>query len=156
MAVTAGVLLEIILMIFLRRIEINQRPYLNKEIFASAALYLGNALHCLSCVFVRVVNACLILAAHIVPLSVFNRRINNIEVRKQQCVEADLFGVIFDSYRLSKARTARAHLFVVGIGLAGAVGIAAARVDNSGDRLHKLFNAPKATARKEDNIFGFF
>ncbi len=103
--------------------------------------------------FVGVVDAGLILAAHVVALPVFYRGVDHIEVGQQQRVEAHLLGVVFHPHGLPKAGLALADGLVIGVRLAGAVGVAALGIDDAGDGLHQLFHAPEAAARQIDDIF---
>ena len=153
MAVAVRVLFEVVLVVFLGRIVVLERADLHEEFLAAAALDLRDALHRLSRAFVGVVDAGLVLAAAVVALPVLHRGVNDIEVGQQQRVKTHLLGVVFHPHGLPKARVARADGLVVGVLLAGAVGVAALDVDNAGDGLHQLFHAPEAAARQIYDIF---
>ena len=139
-------------MIFLGGIVVLERADLHEEFLAAAALDLRDTLHRLSGAFVCEVNAGLVLAAAVVALPVLHRGVDDIEVGQQQRVEAHLLGVVFHPHGLPKAGLSLADGLVIGVRLAGAVGIAALGVDNAGDGLHQLFHAPEAAARQIDDI----
>jgi len=138
--------------IFLGGIVVLERADLHKEFLAAAALDLRDALHRFSRTFVGKVNAGLVLAADVVALPVLYRGVDDIEVGQQQRVEAHLLGVVFHPHGLSKAGLSLADGFIIGVRLAGTVGVAALGVDNAGDGLHQLFHAPEAAARQIDDI----
>ena len=139
-------------MVFLGGIVILERADLHEEFLAAAALDLRDTLHRLSRAFVGEVNAGLVLAAAVVALPVLHRGVDDIEVGQQQRVKAHLLGVILHAHRFPKAGLSLADGLVIGVRLAGAVGIAALGVDNAGDGLHQLFHAPEAAARQIDDI----
>ena len=152
MAVAVRILFEVVLVIFLGGIVVFERADLHEEFLAAAALDLRDALHRLSRAFVGEVNAGLVLAAAVVALPVLHRGVDDIEVSQQQRVEAHLLGVVFHPHGLPKAGLSLADGLVIGVRLAGAVGVAALGVDNAGDGLHQLFHAPEAAARQIDDI----
>ena len=151
-AVAARIFFEVVLMVFLGGIVVFKRADLHKEFLAAAALDLRDALHCFSRAFVGVVDAGLVLAAPVVALPVLYRGVDHIEVGQQQRVEAHLLGVVFHPHGLPKAGLSLADGLVIGVRLAGAVGVAALGVDNAGDGLHQLFHTPEAAARQIDDI----
>jgi hypothetical protein len=126
---------------------------LHEELFNASPLDLRDALHRLLRLIVGVVDSGLVLTSYVVTLSVFNRGVDHIEVSQQQRVEAHLLGVVFHPHGLPKAGLALADGLVIGICLAGAVGVAALGVDDAGDGLHQLFHSPEAAARQIDDIF---
>jgi hypothetical protein len=138
--------------VFLGGIVVLERADLHEESLAAAALDLRDALHRFSCAFVGEVDTGLVLAAPVVALPVLYRGVDDIEVGQQQRVEAHLLGVVFHPHGLPKAGLPLADGLVIGIRLAGAVGVAALGVDNAGDGLHQLFHAPEAAARQIDDI----
>ena len=156
MAITARILLQIILMVFLRRIEIEKRTAFYKKLRPSTLFKVIYPLRRFSCSFVCVINSGLILTSHIVSLPILHRRIYYIEICKQQSVKADLFGIILYTHRLTETGAARTNRFIVGIRFARAVGIAALGIDNAGDRLHQVFQPPETAAGKIDHILLFF
>ena len=139
-------------MVFLSGIEVFERADLHEEFLAAASLDLRDALHRFSGTFVGVVDAGLVLAAAVVALPVLHRGVDDIEVGQQQRVKAHLLGVILHAHRFPKAGLSLADGLVIGVRLAGAVGVAALGVDNAGDGLHQLFHAPEAAARQIDDI----
>ena len=140
-------------MVFLGGIVVLERADLHEKLLAAAALDLRDALHRLLRAFVGVVDAGLVLAAPVVALLVLYRGVDHIEVGQQQRIEAHLLGVVFHPHGLPKAGLALANGLVIGVRLAGAVGVAALGVDDAGDGLHQLFHAPEAAARQIDDIF---
>ena len=140
-------------MIFLGGIVVFERADLHEEFLAAAALYLRDALHRFSRAFVGVVDAGLVLAAPVVALPVLHRGVDDVEVGQQQRVKAHLLGVVFHPHGLPKAGLSFADGLVIGVRLAGAVGVAALGIDDAGDGLHQLFHAPEAAARQIDDIF---
>ena len=139
-------------MVFLGGIVVLERADLHEEFLAAAALDLRDALHRFSRAFIGEVNAGLVLAAPVVALPVLYRGVDDIEVRQQQRVKTHLLGVVFHPHGLPKAGLSLADGLVIGVRLAGAVGVAALGVDNAGDGLHQLFHAPEAAARQIDDI----
>ena len=91
--------------------------------------------------------------APVVALPVLHRGVDHIEVGQQQGIETHLSGVILHPHGLPKAGLALADGLVIGVRLAGAVGIAALGIDDAGDGLHQLFHAPEAAARQIYDIF---
>ena len=152
MAVAVWVLFEVVLVVFLGGIEVFERADLHEEFLAAASLDLRDALHRLSGTFVGVVDAGLVLAAAVVALPVLYRGVDHIEVGQQQRVKAHLLGVVFHPHGLPKAGLSLADGLVIGVRLAGAVGVAALGVGNAGDGLHQLFHAPEAAACQIDDI----
>jgi len=139
--------------VFLGGIVVLERADLHEEFLAAAALDLRDALHRFSRAFIGEVNAGLVLAAAVVALPVLYRGVDDIEVRQQQRVKTHLLGVVFHPHGLPKAGLSLADGLVIGVRLAGAVGVAALGVDNAGDGLHQLFHTPEAAARQIDDIF---
>ena len=139
-------------MVFLGGIVVLERADLHEEFLTAAALDLRDALHRFSRTFIGEVNAGLVLAAPVVALPVLYRGVDDIEIRQQQRVEAHLLGVVLHPHGLPKAGLSLADGLVVGVRLAGSVGVAALGVDDAGDGLHQLFHAPEATARQIDDI----
>ena len=156
MTVAVGVLFQIVLMIFLSRVEVHQRADLHLELSAPAALNLRDALHRFLGLVVCVVNAGLVLGAHIVALPVFHGGIDHIEVGQQQCVQAYLLRVIFHPNRFPESCFAGGYGGVVGFGFAGAVGVAALGINHAGNGLHQLFDAPEAASGQINHIFRGF
>ena len=152
MAVAVRILFEVVLVVFLGGIVVLERADLHEELLTSAALDLRDALHRFPGLVVGVVHAGLILAAPVVALPVLHRGVDHIEVGQQQRVEAHLLGVVFHPHGLPKAGFSLADGLVVGVRLAGTVGVAALCVDDAGDGLHQLFHAPEAAARQIDDI----
>ena len=140
-------------MVFLGGIVVLERTDLHKEFLAAATLDLRDAFYRFSRAFVGVVDAGLVLAAPVVALPVLYRRVDHIKVGQQQRVEAHLLGVVFHPHGLPKAGLSLADGLVIGVRLAGAVGVAALGVDDAGDGLHQLFHAPEAAARQIYDIF---
>ena len=153
MAVAVGVLFQIVLVIFLGGIVILQRADLHKEFLAAAPLNVRDALHRFPDLVVGVVHAGLILAAPVVALPVLHRGVDDVEVRQQQGIQAHLLRVILHPNGLPEAGVALADGLVIGVRLAGAVGVAALGVDDAGDGLHQLLHAPEAAACQIDDIF---
>jgi len=139
--------------VLLGRIIVLERADLHEELLAATTLDLRDALHRFSRAFVGVVDAGLVLTAPVVALPVLYRGVDDIEVGQQQRVEAYLLGVVFHPHGLPKAGLSLADGLVIGICLAGAVGVAALGVDDAGDGLHQLFHSPEAAARQIDDIF---
>ncbi len=79
--------------------------------------------------------------------------VDDVEVSQQQRVKAHLFGVVLHPHGLPEAGVPPADGLVVGVRLAGSVGVAALGVKNAGNGLHELFHAPKAAARQINNVF---
>ena len=152
MAVAVRILFEVVLVVFLGGKEVFERADLHEEFLAAASLDLRDALHRLSRAFVGVVDAGLVLAAPVVALPVLHRGVDDIEIGQQQRVKAHLLGVILHAHCFPKAGLSLADGLVIGIRLAGAVGIAALGVDNTGDGLHQLFHSPEAASRQIDDI----
>ena len=80
MTVAAGVLFQIVLMVFLRRIKVYQRANLYEKGLAAAALNGGDALDRFLGPFIGIIDASLILAAPVVALPVLHRGINDVEI----------------------------------------------------------------------------
>ena len=140
-------------MVLLGGVIVLEWTYLHEELFTASPLDLRDALHRFLRAFVGVIDTGLILAAPVVALPVLHRGVDHIEVGQQQGVETHLSGVILHPHGLPKAGLALADGLVIGVRLAGAVGIAALGVDNAGDGLHQLFHAPEAAARQIYDIF---
>ena len=152
-AVAVRILFEVVLVVFLGGIVILERADLHEKFLAAAALDLRDALYRFSRAFVGVVDAGLVLTAPVVALLVLHRGVDDIEVGQQQRVEAHLPGVVFHPHGLPKAGLSLADGLVIGVRLAGAVGVAALGVDDAGDGLHQLFHSPEAAARQIYDIF---
>ncbi len=154
MAVAVRVILKIILVIFLGGKEVYKRSYFHKELLAPTFFDRRDALYRLFRRVACVIDSGLILRADIVALPVFDCGINDIEVSEQKCVETHLVRIVFHANRLPEAGFPFADCLVIGVFLAGAVRVAALCVDDSRDRLHQLFHAPKTAAREIDDVFG--
>ena len=154
MTIAPRVFIQIVLMILLRRIKVFQRADLHQKGMGSARFYGGDPLHRPSRLFIGIINARLILTAHIIPLPVFYGGVNDIKIRQQQCVQADLPGVIGHLHGLTKAGVSGADSLITR--LPRPVGIAALGVYHAGYGLHQLLHAPKATAGQIDHLPGTF
>ena len=153
MAVAFRILLQIVLVVFLGGIVVLERADLHEELFAASPLDLRNALHRLLRAFVGVIDTGLILAAPVVALPVLHRGVDHIEVGQQQGVETHLPGVILHPHGLPEAGVPFADGPIIGVRLAGAVGIAALRINDAGDGLHQVLHAPEAAARQIYDVF---
>lgn len=154
MAVAARVLFQVILVVFLRRIEIDQRTDLHHELLAAAPLDGGNPFHRLPGGFIGVIDSGLVLGAPVIPLPVFHRGVDDVEVGQQQGVQADLVRVIGHLHCFPEAGGSGADGAVVGIRFPGAVGVAAGGIQHAGDGLHQVFYPPKAAAGQINHMFG--
>ena len=153
MAVAARIFLQIILVVCFSGIVVFQRSDLHGEPFTASPLDFGDAFHRFPRAVAGVVNAGLVLASDVVSLPVFHCGVDDVEVSQQQRVKAHLFGVVFHPHGLPEAGVPPADGLVVGVRLAGSVGVAALGVKNAGNGLHELFHAPKAAARQINNVF---
>ena len=153
MAVAARILFQIVLMVLLSGIVVFQRANLHKELLTAAPLDLSNALHRLLRLVVGVVNAGLVLASDVIALPVLYCRVDDIEVSQQQGIQAHLLRVVLHPHSLSEAGVPLTDRPVVGICLAGAIGVAALSIQDAWNGLHQLFYAPKAAACQIDDVF---
>lgn len=152
-AIAAGVVFKVILVIAFRRIEVQKRPDFHMEGLGAAFFDFSDAQDRFLCLFVCVIHARLILRAHVVSLTVFDRRVNHVEVGKQKRVKAHLFRVILHAHGFAKARASGKNFLVICVFCAVSVGIAAFGIDYAGDGSEQVLNAPEATARKIDDVF---
>ena len=153
MAVAVRVFVQIVLVIFLRGEEVDERPDLHRKSRRTRALNRGDSFDHGLRFRVRIIHASLILRADIVPLTVDRRGVDDLKVRKQQLIQAHASGIVGDLHRLAKARLAGAYGFIICVLFSGSVGIAAFGIQHAGDGLHELFHTPEATAREIDDAF---
>ena len=102
---------------------------------------------------IGVIDTGLILTAAIITLTVLHRRINDIEVREKQGIKAYFLRIIRNPHCFTKSGVSCADTAIIRICFAGAVRVAAFRVDDARNGLHQRFQSPKASARQIYNVF---
>ena len=149
MAVTARVLFQITLMIFLRRIETRERCDFHAKAFMVLPFDLHDALYRPVGILGGGVNAGLILRAYVVALPVGGGWVDHGKVGKEEGVEARLFRIVNHANRFTVPGRSAAYILISGV-FRVAVCVAAYGVRNARQGTHELFKPPKASAGQID------
>ena len=83
-------------------------------------------------------------------LPVHGLGIDDVEECVEQRIDRGGVGVEAHAHGLAEAGPARADGPVIGVLLAGSVGVSAGGVDDAGKRLHEVLDAPEASSGKVD------
>ena len=145
-AVAVGVLVEVVLMVFLGRIETVERQHLGDDGLEVALGFLRHSfLNHWQIGRLGIVDACAVLWTHVMALLVLERGVDGIEIHVEQELEPYLLGVIDHSHGLGMPCLVGAHLLITWI-LYCAVGISHLSVDHTVNQFEKMLCTSKATS----------
>ncbi len=152
MAISAGIFIKIILMVFFGRVEVVDRLHFDSY---WGVIFIGEPMKLFvdNCpVFgVVIIDARSVLCATVIPLSIDRRRIDGQKIEFDKEIKIYLGWIIYHLHRFGGVSASRAHFAVRGIGYA-AVGISCLGADHAVNLLHEMFRAPKASSGKIDCI----
>ncbi len=149
-AVAAGMLLQVVLMIVFGGMERGQRFELDSDLPLHAGLHAGHdaGQHGPVC-GVCVVHAGAVLGTDVVALAVDAQRVDDLEELDGEGFQADAGWIVDHAHGFGMAGFPRADI-LVGRMPGRAVGVAGLRVGNAGDAREVLLHAPEAAAGKVD------
>ena len=152
-AVSAGVLEQVVLVGLLRRIEVDQGLHLHSGMTAGPALqFLQGApedgLLLLAMLGVPVETAP-ILPAPVVALPIHREGVDHIQQKQGQGPQTDRPGIIGQPHALHGIGDSAADLFIAGVGHCG-LGVSHLGVDDPVHLLEEPLDAPEASPRQDD------
>ena len=146
MAVALRVLVQVVLVIVFRAVEILQRSHLNDNRRFRLALNLVEDTADLGQISgIGVIDACAIAGSFVFSLLVERGRVDGLEEHPEQEPESDPFRVVLDVYGFGIARRVGVDFLVGGIRRM-AVGKSDLCQDNAVDLLEEMLGAPKTAA----------
>lgn len=147
-AVTSGILVEIILMVLLGSEEILQGEFFNGKGLAGRFLNVAvNLINHLDIRRIGIKDAGTVLRSFILALLVQAERIDGLEVQFQQQLKGDHIGIVLDLDRLGKAGVTSLDLLVRGV-VQMTVSKAYFGLGNSPYLFEIMLSAPEAPARQ--------
>ena len=150
MAIAGRIVVEVILVVVLRLIEIFQRQVFHFKRLAVASLQFSELFGNESTVRrFRVVDARAVLRSYIISLSVEACRVDGLEIKVNKQSEVHLLRVVFHAYRFRRIRSTRTYLLISRI-CHTAVGVAYGRRLYAADLLHEVFRTPEASSGEID------
>ena len=145
MAITARILVQIILMIILSPVKILQRPLLDRQLLRILRLHGGiDRIDDGQVTGVHIIDARTILRSTVVPLLVDAHGIDGFEIQFQQQLQGNDRGIIHDPDGLRKTRQICANILITRI-LRMSVGIAGLGFQDTAYLLEIVLGTPKTT-----------
>src|SRR5690554_469656 len=133
MAIGSRILIEIILVVFLRLIKIFEGTNFNGNVSKAHCFDCHHSLYRFEIIRVTKVNTRLILVSYIVPLLTGNGWINNAKKCKEQPVETHQIWIVVDFYRLTKSSFTCTDFFITRSTLKMTVSISRSNIGHSWD-----------------------
>ena len=149
-AVAVWIFLQVLLVVFLRRVEVGQRQAFdsNRLVVVLAQLLQLLADHRLLC-RVGVVDTGAVLAAAVPALPVDRGGVDGAKVKSQQLCQRELLAVVHHPHRLGVASVVVTDLLIAGV-FGAAVGKADLGFQHAVDLVQILLGSPEAPARQID------